>query len=144
MQQLIYTSIAAPGIDGGDVFKIVETAALKNRSRDITGVLAFIEGRFFQAVEGPGEELNRLMCDLRHDRRHHSIKIMWRRRIAARQFEFWNMKRLMVRDGHLARTEFERLLTCHDDMRSILSQFERFLAGQVLRSEVQAIESEIR
>lgn len=128
MQQLIYTSKASPDFTGGDVFDIIQKAASKNRKQDITGVLAITQGRFFQALEGPGEKLDALMSVIEKDRRHHSLSVLMRRPITERQFPDWSMRRFEIDDPREAQSEFHELLSRHHDAEAILRGFERFIA----------------
>ncbi|XUU61390.1 BLUF domain-containing protein [Erythrobacter sp. HA6-11] len=127
LEQIIYTSIASPDVNGGDVFEIIAQASMRNKDRGITGILTFVRGRFFQAIEGSKEELDKLLQSLERDARHHSLKILHRRPIIERQFENWAMKRLDVKDIGSARREIRGLLAHHSDARTILSSFESFL-----------------
>lgn len=94
MQQLAYVSTATSGIDSGEVFRLVETSARRNPSRDITGFLIFDGREFLQVVEGPEEELDRLLGALRRDERHRDIRVIDRSPITHRRFERWRMKRI--------------------------------------------------
>lgn len=131
LEQLIYTSIAAPTLDAGDVFKIVEKSSQNNVARGVTGVLAFVNRHFFQAVEGMAEDLDELLGVLAKDPRHHSMKIMQRKPIAERQFARWWMQRLAVRDTEAAQALFERLMAENADAEVILSQFEGSIRNSV-------------
>jgi hypothetical protein len=130
LEQLIYTSTASREVDAGGVFKIVETSAQNNRTRNITGVLAYVNGHFFQAIEGDREQLDLLMRALQADNRHHSIRVLLRKSIDTRQFADWRMKRLPVTDNRAASAMFRRLLVQHRDAREILRQFETYLESR--------------
>lgn len=127
MEQIIYTSVAADDLDAGDIFKIVETASRNNVGRDVTGLLIFVRGRFFQLVEGPTVELDRLLGDVSEDRRHHSINILKRCPIEVRRFSRWRMRRVLAGEGHRAWDEFNRLLATNSDPESILDGFDQLL-----------------
>ncbi|NVE95405.1 BLUF domain-containing protein [Altererythrobacter lutimaris] len=130
LEQIIYTSIASPDVHGGDVFDIIAQASKRNKDRGITGILTFVRGRFFQAIEGSKEELDKLLRSLERDGRHHSLRVLNRRVISERQFENWAMKRLAVKDIASARREITSLLGHHADAKTILSSFESFLKNE--------------
>ena len=94
MELLAYTSRAAPGVDGSDVFGIVAASARNNVEARITGILFFKDSSFFQIVEGPSESLDRLLSVLAMDTRHSDLRIKARLGIARRHFPEWNMKRI--------------------------------------------------
>ena len=130
MEQVIYTSVAAPDLDAGEIFKIVAEARERNRDRDISGMLVVVNGRFFQAIEGPPANIARLMTSLKADRRHSSIKVLRRRSIGQRQFPDWSMQRFRVRDAVTARKVFQELMEREDDASRVLSEFKAFVDDQ--------------
>ena len=65
MQQLIYVSYASDDFQSGDVFKIIETSARNNPTRDVTGFLVYAHDTFVQFVEGPAASLDALLDDLK-------------------------------------------------------------------------------
>lgn len=128
MEQLIYTSVAAENIDAGDLFQIVQHATQRNVERDLTGVLTFAHGHFFQAVEGPSDQVSALMAALERDSRHHSIKILKHSKILRRQFNGWQMKRVKVSDVSKARRVFHNILAENDDALTILNEYDNYLS----------------
>jgi len=69
----VYCSRAAEGVDDVEVDRIVEWSQRRNVERDITGVLVFGSGVFFQWIEGPPVEVENLIASLHGDPRHHDI-----------------------------------------------------------------------
>ena len=69
----VYCSRAAEGVDDAEVGRMVEWAQRRNAARDITGVLVFGSGVFFQCIEGPPAEVETLIASLHSDPRHHDI-----------------------------------------------------------------------
>lgn len=127
LQQVIYTSIASPLLDGGEIFKIVSDAAQKNRKLEITGMLVIVQGRFFQAIEGPPQSVDKLLNSLNNDPRHHSFRVLRRRSIELRQFPNWSMRRFRIDDARTARRVFHELLNRTDDAARILRRFEAYV-----------------
>lgn len=102
---LLYTSVAAEGLDSADVFKIVEDSSRRNPARDITGFLIFDRTRFLQYVEGPQAALDELLETLGKDRRHHSVRVLHRSQSEQRLFPRWAMRRA----GATAEQELEMI-----------------------------------
>lgn len=94
MHQLIYSSIARPGLSPDDVFRIVEQSARNNPSADLTGFLLFQRGRFLQLVEGPLMSLEMLLTRLARDDRHQNLTVLSRLPVAQRSFPRWRMRRV--------------------------------------------------
>ena len=69
----VYCSRAAEGVDDAEVGRIIEWSQRRNVARDITGVLVFGSGVFFQWVEGPPGQVENLIASLHGDSRHHDI-----------------------------------------------------------------------
>lgn len=68
--------------------------SLTNNKRDrITGALALPDGKFVQAIEGVGRDLDALMVRLRVDKRHQNLAILGEWVITARLFPGWAMAR---------------------------------------------------
>lgn len=70
-----------------------------NLSRDITGMLLYVEGsftgesegRFIQALEGDEVEIRLLFDNIRQDPRHRNITLLNEGRIKERNFKSWTM-----------------------------------------------------
>ena len=69
----VYCSRAADGVDDVEVDRIVESAKRHNLARGITGVLVFGSGVFFQWIEGPAAQIQKLIVSLHGDSRHYDI-----------------------------------------------------------------------
>jgi hypothetical protein len=69
----VYCSRAAEGVDDAEVSRIIEWSQRRNVVRDITGVLVFGSGVFFQWIEGPPTQVEKLAASLHGDSRHHDI-----------------------------------------------------------------------
>lgn len=93
MEQIVYTSRAAAGVSGAGVFDIVATSARNNPGREVTGFLIFSDGEFLQLIEGPPNQLDRLLATLRTDLRHRDLEVLSRRPVAQRTFANWQMRR---------------------------------------------------
>jgi hypothetical protein len=70
IKQLLYSSKAAPGVELRDVCEIIRVSHNRNSHAGLTGGLLFLDGYFFQLLEGlPGsvdERYRRIAQDPRH------------------------------------------------------------------------------
>lgn len=78
-------------------------ASARNNERDeITGVLAFSEGMFIQALEGRREAVDGLMTRLRADSRHRDIIVLGEDHASERAFPVWIMETPKMRPDRTA------------------------------------------
>ena len=94
MERIVYTSRARTDLASDEVFRIIETSARNNPSRDVTGFLIFHRDRFLQLVEGEGEALDELLGVLKRDPRHSELIVHYREPASKRCFPNWRMRRL--------------------------------------------------
>jgi len=73
LETFVYCSRAAEGVDDAEVDRMVEWSQRRNVARDITGVLVFGSGVFFQWIEGPPAQVKDLIASLHGDPRHYDI-----------------------------------------------------------------------
>jgi hypothetical protein len=93
MHNLIYCSLAAPGLDPGEIDKIVATAKQHNPHYDITGLLVYGSGIFFQWLEGPKDQVTRLMQRIAQDPRHSNVVVLCEEdELRERLFPNWDME----------------------------------------------------
>ena len=95
----VYCSRAAEGVDDVEVGRIIEQSQRRNVERDITGVLVFGSGVFFQWIEGPPVEVENLIASLHGDPRHYDI-VPLDRSVEKRErlYPNWEMERVGADD----------------------------------------------
>ena len=89
--QLIYCSVASHIFSHEELSGLLRFARQKNAKEDITGMLLYAEGSFFQVLEGEEKKIRLLFEKIEKDRRHHSITIIIQEPIAERSFGDWTM-----------------------------------------------------
>ncbi|OYV39501.1 MAG: hypothetical protein B7Z80_07140 [Rhodospirillales bacterium 20-64-7] len=89
---IVYRSRAAREMSDYDLYELVQAAQLRNARDAITGLMLYDDGRFYQWLEGPGENVARLMRSISADPRHAEIEILSDKPTAARQFGDWKMR----------------------------------------------------
>lgn len=95
LDTFVYCSRAAEGVDDAEVDRIIELSQHRNVARDITGVLVFCSGVFFQWVEGPPAQVENLITSLHGDPRHYDIVTLDRSvEKRARLYPNWEMERV--------------------------------------------------
>jgi hypothetical protein len=93
LHQIVYCSRAAAGVDDEVVAFIVKAAQRNNPRYGITGLLVFGGGMFFQWLEGPRENVRRLMDAIKRDPRHESVvELSETEEVRERLFPDWAME----------------------------------------------------
>jgi len=99
LYHVVYCSRAADSVDDAEVGRIVASAQRHNPARGITGMLVFGSGVFFQWIEGPRAEIQRLMAILRGDPRHHDIvSLNETEEVRERLYPDWDMEQVDAED----------------------------------------------
>ncbi|GAA4006248.1 BLUF domain-containing protein [Sphingomonas humi] len=121
----VYCSRAADGVDDPEVARIVEFAQSHNRARGITGMLVYESGVFFQWVEGPVAQVQRLMTSLYADARHYDVVALdHSEERRERLYPDWEMEQVGADDLHAVLQD--ALATAED--QSIVAALNRILA----------------
>lgn len=89
--RLMYVSKAAPGVDGGTIEDILETARPRNARSGVSGLLVYSGTHFLQLLEGPEQQVGQIFDSIRADERHHDVVVLLTERAEARQFPGWSM-----------------------------------------------------
>jgi FAD-dependent sensor of blue light len=87
----IYTSRASPSFDEHAIPGLLEAARLRNAARGITGVLLYVDGTFFQVLEGDEAAVAETFERIREDNRHGRVTQIIREPIFERTFTDWTM-----------------------------------------------------
>lgn len=87
----IYASRATANLSEADIQRLLERARQKNGERGITGMLLFIEGSFFQVLEGDAEIVDKIYATIARDARHDRVTQIIREPISKRSFGEWSM-----------------------------------------------------
>ncbi|MFC0633654.1 BLUF domain-containing protein [Brevundimonas balnearis] len=92
LEQLAYISRSEVEMESLQAVAELLAASQRNNWRDqITGALAYSDGRFFQVVEGRSDAIDRLMRRVQADPRHSDISVVLRRPLESRVFPDWAM-----------------------------------------------------
>ena len=89
--QIMYSSQATEQMTVTDLEKILTDARAGNEARNVTGALVFVDGVFFQLLEGDEAVVRNLMANIASDTRHHSVKVFYEAPVDVRAFESWSM-----------------------------------------------------
>ena len=89
--QVMYSSQATKPMTVAGLEEILADARAGNEARNVTGALVYVDGVFFQIIEGDEAVVRDLLANIERDSRHHSLKVFHQTEVEARAFEFWRM-----------------------------------------------------
>ncbi len=69
-----------------DLKRLLAKARLRNARNDVTGALLFVDGYYFQTLEGPAHAIDTIFHSVEHDHRHADIAVLRRRDVPDRLF----------------------------------------------------------
>ncbi|SNT70316.1 BLUF domain-containing protein [Psychrobacter sp. LV10R520-6] len=98
LYQLVYISrITSTGLSGASTLNDIAKISVKNnKADDITGVLCYGNGYFFQCIEGSEQALTNLKNRLLLDDRHKYLQILEFSEIDKRRFTRWSMRSIIL------------------------------------------------
>lgn len=86
-----YVSAAAEPFDDARLAELLDQSRRSNHEHDLTGMLLYRRGRFFQVLEGPQDAVDELMTKIRRDPRHTDVRMLLSEEIDERRFSEWTM-----------------------------------------------------
>lgn len=89
--QLIYASAATYKMSTQELVDLLQISRKNNSALEITGMLLYRDGNFLQVIEGDDRVIDELYTKISKDRRHHSIVVIGKRNVSAKQFSEWAM-----------------------------------------------------
>lgn len=91
LMQCVYVSTARRLMDAPDLESILVASRRRNTADAVTGVLVYVDGTFFQVLEGTKGAIDRVLERIRRDARHYDITVLLSQEVAARSFPDWSM-----------------------------------------------------
>lgn len=86
-----YVSTATEPFDDARLAELLSFSRSSNHAHDLTGMLLYRRGRFFQVLEGPEDAVDELMRKIRRDSRHDGVRVLLRESLDDRRFDEWTM-----------------------------------------------------
>lgn len=116
----VYASRATARFSESDLPALLAQAREANAGRDVTGMLLFIEGNFFQVLEGRSETVEALFEHICRDDRHTRVTRIIFEPIAERDFAEWTMGFARLETAEVAGlagiNDFFSAATCIDQL----------------------------
>ncbi|WP_350559410.1 BLUF domain-containing protein [Psychrobacter sp. CAL346-MNA-CIBAN-0220] len=98
LYQIIYMSrITSTGLSSASTLNDIAKIAIKNNKADnVTGILCYGNGYFFQCVEGSEQALTNLKNRILTDDRHKDIQMLDFSAITKRRFTGWSLRSIIL------------------------------------------------
>ncbi len=118
MKRIRYISRFARPFSEAEIAQLTSVSALNNARADVTGILMASGELFFQLIEGPEKEIERLYRKIVFDPRHTDVLLLQvEENVEERLFPDWSMKRV-----ELDQEAVERLEPVRELLTSIVEQ----------------------
>ena len=88
---LVYASVATKPLERDELLALLTVVRRINESLGVTGILLYVDGTFFQVLEGSSADVTALYDKIHGDRRHTRVLKLIQEPIAARDFPDWSM-----------------------------------------------------
>ena len=92
LSTIVYRSQAVREMSPPDLRDLTVTSQARNSREAVTGLMLYDGAQFFQWIEGPPDNVERLMGSICRDKRHTGIEILDRQAASKRVFGDWSMK----------------------------------------------------
>lgn len=144
LYQFIYISrITSTGLSGASTLNdIAETSIKNNTINNITGILCYGNGYFFQYVEGTEQALTNLKNQLLMDDRHKDLQMLEFSEIKTRRFENWSLRSIVLEQWLFKDPNLKALLPLKpyswntEDSKVFLDSLQHYYDSQVKVEEV--------
>ena len=112
----MYASGATRDLTPTELDALLVTSQLQNARHNISGMLLYSEGSFFQVLEGTEADVDTTFARIGADSRHSHTTCIIREPIAARAFEAWTMGYAQITDADanaiVGRNDFYAARSC--------------------------------
>ncbi len=109
-----YVSTITPDLSDVDIRELMEFVKHKNSLLNITGILIYSEGNFFQILEGESEVVKSIFEKIKKDPRHYNIIKMLDKEIKNNSFSAYYSPFTVISD-HYSQTELHQFLKNEKD-----------------------------
>ena len=88
---LCYVSAETVSFSQDELVSLLTDARQANAERDVTGLLLYREGFFYQVLEGSESAVRQTFEDIQSDPRHKEVRVLFSGDTEAREFADWQM-----------------------------------------------------
>ncbi len=91
MIRLTYASTALKDFSPENLLALLKTCRTNNAANNITGILIYSHGTFFQVLEGDEATVDSTFEIIKNDKRHKDVTVIEKLPITERAFPYWSM-----------------------------------------------------
>lgn len=91
LTRLVYASAATTPFTPDRLNELLALARRRNAAAGVTGMLLYLNGSFFQVLEGPTGVLDGLFATISADPRHDRVRLLLQEPVERREFGDWSM-----------------------------------------------------
>lgn len=91
LTRLVYASAATTPFTPQQLQDLLALARRRNAAAGITGMLLYLNGSFFQVLEGPSDVVDGLFATISSDPRHDRVRVLLQEPAPYREFGDWSM-----------------------------------------------------
>jgi len=91
MIRLTYASTAIADFSPENLLSLLKTSRINNSTKNITGILLYTHGTFFQVLEGDEAAVDATFNSIKKDKRHKDVILIEKVPITERAFPYWSM-----------------------------------------------------
>ncbi|MDD2816840.1 MAG: BLUF domain-containing protein [Thiotrichaceae bacterium] len=133
MKRLIYISHATRTFTAQEIEAIGEVSAHNNQRNEITGVLLFIQGIFFQILEGKPKDIDVVYGKILKDPRHNEILCLKaEEHLKTRMFPEWSMRVINFEEAYSNDVLFYPIKTLLQTLTESFTILERYTPQSVI------------
>ena len=85
-----YVSTVNPNLTEEEIQKVLNFSRNWNNENNITGILLYSEGSFFQVLEGDKELLESLFFRIQQDKRHRNVMVIFEKEVSELKFSTYS------------------------------------------------------
>lgn len=101
MYQLVYVSTATRPFKNAELAELLEKSRSNNAADDVTGMLLYHDGNFFQVLEGDYDAVTRVFRRVERDPRHQAVSVIYEDESDEPAFGEWSMAWCEVNESTL-------------------------------------------
>ena len=91
LTQCVYASAGTQDFTAEELAQLLEVSRDNNARLNLTGMLLYADGSFFQVLEGPADVVDALYAKIENDARHAQMTLIIKEPIPRRYFDDWTM-----------------------------------------------------
>jgi uncharacterized membrane protein (DUF373 family) len=151
MIRLTYASTALKEWSPEELLKLLKECRTNNGAKNLTGILLYANGTFFQVLEGDEAGVDSVYRMIEKDQRHKDVTIIEREKITERAFPYWSMGFEKIDAKELSKMEGLNDFFEHDftpsgfaSHKNIISPLLNYLRGKLVKQVAAECHEELQ